>query len=72
MADYPTTIFNASASYQIDNVDDAEAEDINKLYDEVEGIESELGILAKKGGESSLAGFASISKGIYMREFTFG
>ena len=67
MTDYPSSIFDAESHHQIDGVDDADADDINVLYDEVEAIESELGMLAKQGGESSFAGFASVSKGIFQK-----
>ena len=67
MTDYPSSIFDAESHHQVDGVDDADADDINVVYDEVEAIESELGMLAKQGGESSFAGFASVSKGIFQK-----
>ena len=41
MSDYPGSI--KSFDQQVDNVDDAEAVDVNEIYDEVTAIETELG-----------------------------
>jgi hypothetical protein len=69
MTDYPGSIFNASAAYQVDNVDDAEAEDINILYDEVEAIETELGINPRKGG-IAIDGWSEMGDGIILKGTT--
>jgi len=66
---YPDNIFDASTEYQVDGVDDADADDINKVYDEIEMIETELGTNAKKGG-ISIDGWDTVSQGIILKGTT--
>lgn len=47
MANYPTSIFNYAANAQVDGTDTVNAADVNKAYDEISAIETNVGTAPK-------------------------